>query len=43
LAERVGFSRQKVLRTENGHTKVRTDDLPVWARALRTTVEDLVS
>jgi transcriptional regulator with XRE-family HTH domain len=41
LAAKVGSTRQKVWRLETDMTRVLADDVRLFAKALKTTVEDL--
>lgn len=43
LDSEFGFDFQKLWRVETNQTRVVADELPIYARALKTTVEALVS
>ncbi len=43
LAKRLKTSRLKVWRIETGRTRVTADHLPMYAKALRTTVAELLA
>ena len=43
LAERLGTTRLKVWRVETGKVQVPADDLPVWAKVLKTKPAELVA
>jgi transcriptional regulator with XRE-family HTH domain len=43
LAEKLSTTRMTVWRIENGVTQLPADDLPAWAKALKTKVTELVA
>lgn len=43
LAQKLKTKRMRVWRIETGTTPIRADELPAWARALKTNVTELLA